>query len=80
MRIDTHVHADYTISPNYDSLIGKLIVWKPTRDKAIACMKRALQEFHIEPIKTTIPFYLEILDHMKFIRGQVDTEFIERNW
>ena len=80
VRLDTHVYAGYEISPRYDSLIGKLIVHKPDREQAIACMKRALHEFRIEPIKTTIPLYLEVFDHVKFIRGNVDTTFIERTW
>src|SRR3954449_5098509 len=55
VRLDTHVYAGYTIPPNYDSMIGKLIVHRPTRAEAIATMKRALSEFHVAPIKTTIP-------------------------
>jgi len=80
VRLDTHVHADYVISPRYDSLIGKLIVHQPTRQEAITCMRRALQEFRIGPIKTTIPLYLEILNHTDFMRSRVDTGFIERTW
>jgi len=80
VRLDTHVYAGYEISPRYDSLIGKLIVHKPDREQAIACMKRALHEFRIAPIKTTIPLYLEVFDHVKFIRGNIDTAFIERTW
>ncbi|HSW46271.1 MAG TPA: acetyl-CoA carboxylase biotin carboxylase subunit, partial [Phycisphaerae bacterium] len=80
VRLDTHVHAGMTISPRYDSLIAKLIVHKPTRAEAIACMQRCLGEFAIEPIKTTIPILREILIHPQFLKGEVDTGFIERTW
>jgi acetyl-CoA carboxylase biotin carboxylase subunit len=78
VRLDTHVYAGYTIPPNYDSMIGKLIVHRPTRTEAIATMKRALTEFHVAPIKTTIPLHLQILDNPNFLSGDVDTGFIER--
>ncbi len=80
VRLDSHAHAGYTISPYYDSMIGKLIVHKRTRAEAIACMKRALQEFTIEPVKSTIPICLEILSHPQYVKGNVDTGFIERTW
>ncbi|MCK6457742.1 MAG: acetyl-CoA carboxylase biotin carboxylase subunit [Phycisphaerae bacterium] len=80
VRWDSHVHAGYVIPPYYDSLIGKLIVHQPTRDEAIACMRRALAEFEIGPIKTTIPLHREIFGHNAFISGQIDTSFIERTW
>jgi len=80
VRLDCHAYAGYEISPRYDSLIGKLIVHKKSRTQAIACMKRALREFQIEPIKTTIPLCLEIFSHPQFIKGNVDTGFIERTW
>ena len=69
VRFDSHVHAGYTVSPYYDSMIGKLIVHQPTRDEAIACMKRALGELRIEGIKTTIPLLQKILHHSAFHRG-----------
>ncbi len=78
VRLDTHAYAGYRIPPNYDSMIGKLIVHGPTRAEAIATMKRALSEFHIAPIKTTIPLQLQILDNEHFKSGEVDTRFIER--
>jgi acetyl-CoA carboxylase biotin carboxylase subunit len=78
VRLDTHVYAGYSIPPNYDSMIGKLIVHRPTRTEAIATMKRALNEFHIAPIKTTIPLHLQIMDNQNFGTGDVDTGFIER--
>ena len=80
VRVDTHVHPGYVVSARYDSLIGKLIVHQPTRDEAVACMRRCLDEFVIEPIKTTLPLYREIFSHTHFLRGQVDTGFIERTW
>lgn len=79
VRIDTHVHQGWTISPNYDSLIAKIIVYQETRAEAIATMRRALQEFVIEPIKTTIPACLEILSHNLFVKGRIDTGFVERS-
>jgi acetyl-CoA carboxylase biotin carboxylase subunit len=78
VRIDSHVYAGYRIPPNYDSMIGKLIVHRPTRAEAIATMRRALTEFHISPIKTTIPLLLQIMDNQLFQRGEVDTGFVER--
>ena len=78
VRLDTHVYAGYRIPSNYDSMIGKLIVHRPTRAEAIATMRRALAEFHIEPIKTTIPLLLQIMDNQSFHSGEVDTGFIER--
>lgn len=79
VRIDTHVHQGSKISPNYDSLIAKIIVHQPTRPEAIATMRRALQEFVIEPVKTTIPACLEILSHNLFVKGKIDTGFVERS-
>jgi acetyl-CoA carboxylase biotin carboxylase subunit len=78
VRIDTHAYAGYRIPPNYDSMIGKLIVHRKTRAEAIAVMKRALNEFHIAPIKTTIPLHLQIMDNEYFKNGDVDTGFVER--
>ena len=80
VRVDTHVHQGWTVSTSYDSMIGKLIVHQRTRTEAIATMKRALREFVIEPIKTTIPICLEILSHNLFVKNQIDTGFIERNF
>lgn len=80
VRMDTHVHAGYTVPPHYDSLIGKLIVHQPTRQEAIACMRRALRELRIEGLPTTIPLHQEILGHTAFLSGQVDTTFVERTW
>jgi acetyl-CoA carboxylase biotin carboxylase subunit len=78
VRIDSHVYAGYRIPPNYDSMIGKVIVHRPTRAEAIATMRRALSEFHVSPIKTTIPLQLQIMDNQSFQHGEVDTGFLER--
>jgi acetyl-CoA carboxylase biotin carboxylase subunit len=76
--MDSHVYAGYRIPPNYDSMIGKLIVHRPTRADAISTMKRALGEFHVAPIRTTIPLHLQIMDNELFKTGHVDTGFVER--
>ncbi|HYE20640.1 MAG TPA: carbamoyl phosphate synthase, partial [Tepidisphaeraceae bacterium] len=78
IRWDSHVYAGYRIPPNYDSMIGKLIVHRPTRAEAIATMKRALNEFHIAPIKSTIPLQLRIMEDANFGTGDVDTQYVER--
>lgn len=78
VRFDSHVQAGYTVPPFYDSMIGKLIVHKPTREAAIACMIRALQELHIEGISTTAAFQIRVLSDPTFVAGQVDTKWVER--
>ena len=70
VRVDTHLYQGATVSPYYDSMIAKLIVHQPTREEAIATMKRALREFKIGPIKTTIPACLEILSHNLFVKSE----------
>ena len=70
MRVDTHVYSGYTVPPYYDSMIAKLIVTASSREVAIVRMKRALSEFIIRGIKTTIPFQQEIIDHPDFIAGK----------
>lgn len=77
VRIDSAAYPGYKVTPFYDSMIAKLIVWAPTRMEAIARMERALQEFQIEGIKTTIPFHLKVLNHPAFIEGDVNTKFLE---
>src|SRR5208283_6053348 len=72
VRFDSHVHTGYTVSPFYDSMIGKVIVHQPTRREAIACMKRALRELRIEGIQTTVARHLEILNHQAFVEHRVD--------
>lgn len=78
VRVDSFVYDQYTVVPNYDSLIGKLIVHADTRDEAIKRMARALDEFRIEGIKTTIFFHKRIMAHKDFIDGDIDTSFLER--
>ena len=77
VRVDTHVYAGYTIPPHYDSMIAKLITTAQTREEAIQKMKRALGEFYIEGIKTTIPFHLQLMDDPDFIAGNYTTKFME---
>ena len=78
IRFDSHVQAGYTVPPFYDSMIGKLIVHKPTREEAIACMIRGLEELHVKGIATTAPFQIRVLKEQAFIDGTVDTKWVER--
>jgi acetyl-CoA carboxylase biotin carboxylase subunit len=78
VRLDTQVVAGYRVPPNYDSLVAKLLVHQATRAEALACMRRALGEFIVEGIHTTIGLHREIMQHPDFEAGQVDTTFIER--
>lgn len=77
VRIESYIHEGSRISPYYDSMVAKLIVWGSDREEAIARGKRALQEFKIEGIKTTIPFHLQVLENQAFLDGEVYTDFIE---
>lgn len=77
VRVDSAAYTGYVIPPYYDSMIAKLIVWGKDRDEAIARMKRALGEFVVEGINTTIPFHLKVLDHEVFVSGHFDTIFLE---
>ena len=77
VRVDSAAYQGYTVNPFYDSMIAKLIVWAPTREEAILRMLRALSEFKVEGIKTTIPFHQKVLRHEKFIEGDVTTKFLE---
>ena len=77
MRLDTHVYSGYTIPPNYDSMIAKLIVTAQNREEAIQKMKRALDEFVIEGIKTTIPFHRQLMEDPNYIAGNYTTKFME---
>ena len=76
VRLDTHVYAGYSIPPNYDSMIAKLITTAQTREEAINKMKRALDEFVIEGIKTTIPFHRQLMDHPDYVSGNYTTAFM----
>lgn len=77
VRLDTHVYSGYVIPPNYDSMIAKLITTAQTREEAISKMRRALDEFVIEGVKTTIPFHRQLMDHPDYIAGNYTTKFME---
>jgi len=77
VRVDSHVFSGYTVPPTYDSLLAKLIVWGETRDEAIARAHRALDEFIVTGVATTIPFHLQVVDTPAFRRGEVYTDFVE---
>lgn len=77
IRLDTHVYSGYIIPPNYDSMIAKLITTAQTREEAINKMKRALNEFVIEGVKTTIPFHRQLMEHPDYIAGNYTTKFME---
>jgi acetyl-CoA carboxylase biotin carboxylase subunit len=78
VRVDSHCFSGYRIPPNYDSMVGKLLVHRPTRQEAIRTMRRALSEFVIDGPKTTIPIHLDILGHRDYRAGTHDTGFLER--
>jgi acetyl-CoA carboxylase biotin carboxylase subunit len=77
VRVDSHLYTGYEVPPHYDSLLSKLIVWAETREAAIARMQRALDEYLIEGVATTIPFHQRLLRHETFIRGEAYTRFIQ---
>lgn len=78
VRIDSHIYQSYSIPPYYDSLIAKLIVWGKNREHAIVRGKRALEEFTVEGIKTTVPFHLQVLEDQRFLSGNFDTSFLDK--
>jgi acetyl-CoA carboxylase biotin carboxylase subunit len=80
VRVDTHVYSGYSVPPNYDSMIAKLIVSGSNRDEAIARMKRALEEFVIEGIKTTIPYHIQLMDDPVFKSGNFNTHYLEKHF
>ena len=75
--LDTHVYAEYMIPPNYDSMVAKLITTAQTREEAISKMKRALDEFVIEGVNTTIPFHRKLMDNPDYVAGNYTTKFME---
>ncbi len=77
IRVDSHIYAGYTIPPNYDSMVAKLITVAQTREEAIAKMHRALSEYVIEGVKTTIPFHLKLMKDENFIKGNYTTKFLD---
>jgi acetyl-CoA carboxylase, biotin carboxylase subunit len=80
VRVDTHAYSGYRVPPNYDSMIAKLIVSAPNRQQAIKRMKRALEEFVIEGIKTTIPYHLQLMDDANFQSGDFNTQYLEQHF
>jgi acetyl-CoA carboxylase biotin carboxylase subunit len=78
VRVDTHIYSGYKISPYYDSMIAKLIVYGSNRAEAIRIMRRALDEFYISPIKTTVPLQMQIMNDPAFVRGDISTHFLEK--
>lgn len=80
VRFDSHVYGGYTVPPYYDSMIGKLIVHRPTRTEAIATMRRALAEIQTDGISTTAKFHDAVLQHPEFVEGKHDTKFVEREF
>jgi len=80
VRMDTHVYAGYIVPPYYDSMIAKLIVWGENRDRAIAKMKRALEEFEVTGIKTTIDFHKKMMENHDFISNRYDTKYIDEKF
>jgi len=77
VRVDTHAYCNYIIPPYYDSMIGKLIVWGENRDRAIAKMRRALDEFEVSGVKTTIEFHRKMMNNKDFIQNNFDTKYLE---
>jgi acetyl-CoA carboxylase, biotin carboxylase subunit len=78
VRFDSHAYSGYVVPPNYDSMIGKLIVHRPTREEAIITMRRALLELQVEGISTTAAFHRRVLEHPEFLAGRCDTKFVDR--
>ena len=78
VRVDTHIYQSYQVPPYYDSLLAKMICWGKDREEARVRLSRALDEMVVEPIKTTIPFHLQVINHADFIAGKIDTGFLER--
>jgi acetyl-CoA carboxylase biotin carboxylase subunit len=80
VRVDTHAYSGYKIPPHYDSMIAKLIVSAPTRAEAINRMKRALEEFVIEGVKTTIPYHMQLMTDPGFVSGEFNTQYLENSF
>jgi len=79
VRVDSAVYPGYVISPFYDSMVAKVITHGATREEAVAKMRRALEEFEIEGVETTIPFHLRLLHHDTFLSGDFNTKFLEQH-
>ncbi|MRR11246.1 hypothetical protein EG835_01875, partial [bacterium] len=79
VRVDSHVYGGYDVPPHYDSLLAKLIVWGETREEAVARARRALDEFIVVGIPTTIPFHQFVVEEEHFARGEVYTDYVEKH-
>jgi len=79
VRVDSHAYSGYNVPMYYDSMVGKLIVWAEDRDKAIAKMKRSLEEFSVKGIKTVIPFHIKMMGNKDFIESNIHTKYLEQN-
>ena len=80
VRVDSHAYSGYAIPPNYDSLISKLICWGNNREEARLRMLRALSEYIITGIHTTIPFHQKVMNNSQFISAKIDTNFVEKDF
>jgi acetyl-CoA carboxylase, biotin carboxylase subunit len=80
VRVDTGIFPGFEISPYYDSLISKLVVWGETRAEAILRMRRALEEYRLVGVRTNIPFHQSLMDSARFLAGQFDTRFVEERF
>lgn len=80
VRVDTHIYPGFKISPHYDSMVAKIITHGKTRLIAIRTMRRALEEFHVSPIKSTAGLHIDIMNHPLFLEGKVSTHFLENHW
>ncbi len=78
VRVDSAMYTGYTIPPFYDSMVAKLIVHADTREEAVQRMKRALDEFIVDGVETTIPFHAKLMEHEVFKSGDFDTKFLEK--
>ncbi|MCA8966531.1 MAG: acetyl-CoA carboxylase biotin carboxylase subunit, partial [Planctomycetes bacterium] len=78
VRWDSHIYQGYTVPPHYDSMVGKLIIHRPTRKQTIEVARRALQELTLDGISTTASLFLRVLEHSDFCAGEIDTGFIDR--
>ena len=79
MRVDTHVYSGYTTPPYYDSLLAKIITWGRDRSECLARMRRALRETRIEGIRTNLPYLIRVVSDPRFVAGEVDVEFVDRD-
>ncbi len=79
VRVDSHLFSGYVIPPHYDSLIAKVLAWRPTREEALSTLLRALREMQVEGIRTTIPLFENVLQHGEFRAGRVDTGYLDKH-